>query len=269
MKKKTLSKDFGIFGDLSDNTAPAPEAEGGMGTPPTDISDDIFGIKSEEPAAPADEKPKDEKPSDKEGDTPPEGDPETPPADEDTPPTDEGEPTPEEEVEVTEEEILRLIKESTDWFDELEKSTDLTPEDKKKIQELSDINDELIAKNATLTRQLEAARETSNKTLEDGEWLRIYQPIIDKLEKDPQLMLFVKYMGTKNEAMKTRLTDIAKDLLYTLTWVDVYSLMDTQTKDSATALGSESEEAVPPAIDTPKEVTGQKYTRKKDPTFPL
>lgn len=45
--------------------------------------------------------------------------------------------------------------------------------------------------------------------------------------------------------------------------------MDNQTKGDATALGNESEEAVPPAIDTPKEVTGQKYTRKKDPTFPL
>jgi hypothetical protein len=251
MAKKTLSKDFGIFGDLSEETKPdAPAAEGEQATPPTDIPDDIFGINSDEPV-------KEETPTPEEEEipTPEEGD-ETPP---------EGDGTTIED----ENEILRLIREAEASINELEESPDLTPEDKKKVQELSDTVDELTARNESLSRQLEAAREASNKTLEDGEGLRIYQPIIDKLEKDPQLMLFVKYMGTKNETMKNRLTDIAKDLLYTLTWVDVYSLMDTQTKGDATALGMESEEAVPPALDTPKEVTGQKYTRKKDPTFPL
>lgn len=259
MNKKTLSKDFGIFGDLSDAKPDAPAAEGEQATPPADIPDDIFGITSE--------KPEKETPASKEEEIPT-------PEEETVEPTSEGEEPPTEwegegEVEVTEDEILKLIQEAEAGFDELENSPDLTPEDKKKLQDLSDVVDELTAKNETLQRQLEAARETSNKTLEDGEGLRIYQPIIDKLEKDPQLMLFVKYMGTKNETMKNRLTDIAKDLLYTLTWVDVYSLMDDQTKGDATALGNEGEEAVPPAIDTPKEVTGQKYTRKKDPTFPL
>lgn len=256
MGKKQLSKDFDIFGDLSETKPDAPKAEGEQATPPTDVPDDIFGITSEKPA-------KEETPAPEgEEEIPtPEGEEPQPPADEEA---GEGEGT-----EVTEDEILALIKQAEEWLNDLENSPDLTPEDKKKIQDLSDVVDELTAKNESLTRQLEAARETSNRTLEDGEGLRIYQPIIDKLEKDPQLMLFVKYMGTKNETMKNRLTDICKDLLHTLTWVDVYSLMDTQTKDSATALGNEPEDAVPPALDVPKEVTGQKYTRKKDPTFPL
>lgn len=261
MGKKTLSKDFGIFGDLSEEATPdAPAADGEQGTPPTDIPDDIFGITSEKPEKEAPEAEKEiPTPEEEGGETPPE----TEGDGEETPPA-EGEDTSD-----AEDEIMRLIQEAEASINDLEASTDLTPEDRKKLQDLSDTVDELTAKNETLQRQLEAARETSNKTLEDGEGLRIYQPIIDKLEKDPQLMLFVKYMGTKNETMKNRLTDIAKDLLYTLTWVDVYSLMDNQTKGDATALGNESEEAVPPAIDTPKEVTGQKYTRKKDPTFPL
>ena len=266
MNKKTLSKDLGIFGDLSEEAKPdAPAADGTEATPPADIPDDIFGITSEKPVKEEKEIPapeeEEEEEEEAEGETPAaESEGEEPPTEEEGDGTDTSD---------AEDEIMRLIQEAEASISDLEASEDLTPEDRKKLQDLSDTVDELTAKNETLSRQLEAARETSNKTLEDGEWLRIYQPIIDKLEKDPQLMLFVKYMGTKNETMKNRLTDIAKDLLYTLTWVDVYSLMDDQTKGDATALGNESEEAVPPAIDTPKEVTGQKYTRKKDPTFPL
>jgi len=170
---------------------------------------------------------------------------------------------------VTEDEIMRLIEEASQGFDELVKSENLTPEDQKKVQDLADANDELNAKVESLTRQLDAARELTNKNLESGEELRIYKPLMDKLEKEPQLMLFAKYYGTKNETMKDRLTDICKDMLYQLTGTDIYALMDENTTNSATALANESEEAVPPAIETATQVTGQKYTRKKDPTFPL
>lgn len=262
MAKKTLSKDFGIFGDFTEANPDAPAKEGDKATPPSDIPNDIFGITSD--------KPEKETPTEDKGEEPaaewdPVKDPEAPT---DTPVPKEGEDDAEQAA--AEDEIMRLIEEATAWLDELAKSEDLTPEDRQKLQTLSDTVDELTAKNESLGRQLDAAREAGNKNLEDGEWLRIYQPIIDKLEKDPQLMLFVKYMGTKNETMKNRLTDIAKDLLHTLTWMDVYALMDNQTKDSATALGTEGEEAVPPALDVPDtEVRGNKYTRKRDPTFPI
>lgn len=47
--------------------------------------------------------------------------------------------------------------------------------------------------------------------------MRIYQPMITKLEKDPQLMMLAKHYGTKNDTMKDRLTDIVKDMLHELT----------------------------------------------------
>jgi len=98
----------------------------------------------------------------------------------------------------------------------------------------------------SLKRQLDAARETGNKSLEMGEEMRVYEPLIAKLEKDPQLLLFAKHYGTKNDTMKSRLTDIAKDMLHNLTGIDVYALLDEKANNGANAFGNASEEAVPP-----------------------
>lgn len=267
-KEKKLAKDFDLFGDLSEKPPVDPAApEIPAGT--EDIPNDIFGLGSAEPKKdePAPEKEKEEPKKEEE------------PKPEDELPTDEKEtPNPEEpkksdaplDTSDEENEIEKLIREAWAGLEAIKNDPEATPDMLKKIQEATDLNDELAAKVESLTRQLETAREQNNKNLETGEEMRIYEPMIQKLEKDPQLMILAKHYGTKNETMKTRLTDIVKDMLHSLTGIDVYALMDDETKSKATAFGEENPEATPPAIDPPKkEEQAPGYRRPKDKTFSL
>lgn len=267
---KKLSKDVDMF-NMSKKEGIGNDSE-------IRIPDDIFWLGSA--PAPKEEAPADDK---KPADTPPaeEKPEETPPADDpkDTPPKEE---TPEEpakegapadtpgDTTAEENEIEKLIREAGQGLQDIKDDPSNTPEQLKKLQEALDLNDELSAKVESLTRQLDVAREQTNKNLETGEEMRIYQPLIQKLEKDPQLMLLAKHYGTKNDTMKERVTQIVKDMLHDLTGIDIYALMDKETMDKATAFWEASTEVTPPAIDTPeKAAPAPGYTRKKDKTFPI
>lgn len=250
-----------LFPSLGDGAATPPATEEKAAPAPDTDLGDIFGLNSEET-------PKEETPAEE---TPAEEKKEETPAAEETPKeeTPKEDPTPS-STKNEEDELEKLIREAGLGLDELSTSPDLSDKDKKKVQELADQNSELQATVESLTRQLDAAREQTNRSLETNEELRIYKPLIDKMEKEPQLMMFVKYFGSKNDVMKQRLTDICKDMLQSLTGIDVYSLVDEQTNAAATAFGKESEETTPPAIDpgTAKE-TAAAPRRPRDKTFGL
>ena len=259
-----------LFPSLGDGAATPPVKEKKPApTPDTDLGD-IFGLGEETPA--------EETPAATE--TPEEKKEETTPPSEETP----AEETPAEEKSETgeetpsspsdtkdeEDEMERLVREAGLGIEDLKNSPDLSDKDKQKVLKLEEQNSELQATVESLTRQLDVAREQNNRSIETSEEMRIYQPLIAKLEKEPQLLLFAKYYGSKNEAMKNRLTDICKDMLQNLTGIDIYALLDEKTTASATAFGGTSEEVTPPAIDTgsaPK--TDAAPRRKKDPTFSL
>lgn len=257
-----------LFPSLGDgNDTPPMKEETPAPVPESDLGD-IFGLGSETPAEetpkPANETPKEEKTTAEE--TPAE---ETPAEEK----TETGEETPEStpsDTQAEEDEMERLIREAGLGLDELKASPDLSEKDKQRVIKLEEQNSELQATVESLTRQLDVAREQNNRSVETSEEMRIYQPLIAKLEKEPQLLLFAKYYGSKNEAMKNRLTDICKDMLQNLTGIDVYALLDEKANASATAFGETGTEATPPAIDTgtPKK-TDAAPRRPRDKTFSL
>lgn len=87
----------------------------------------------------------------------------------------------------------RLVREAGLGIEDLKNSPDLSDKDKQKVLKLEEQNSELQATVESLTRQLDVAREQNNRSIETSEEMRIYQPLIAKLEKEPQLLLFAKY----------------------------------------------------------------------------
>jgi chorismate-pyruvate lyase len=87
----------------------------------------------------------------------------------------------------------RLVREAGLGIEELKQSPDLSEKDMKKVVELEEKNSILAGTVESLTRQLDVAREQNNRSIETSEEMRIYQPLIAKLEKEPQLLLFAKY----------------------------------------------------------------------------
>lgn len=276
MAKKNLGKDLDLFPTLGDGAATPPAKEETTTPAPDTDMGDIFGLGGEdtskaEPEKEAAKEDKTDKPADE------------PAAKTDPAPVDDtnilDEPDPSKEgakdpssptdTKDEEDEMEKLIREAGLWIEELKQSPDLSEKDKKKLQEISEQNDELATANETLTRQLEVAREQNNRSVENSEEMRIYKPLIDKLEKEPQLMLFAKYYWSKNDAMKGRLTDICKDMLQTLTGIDVYALLDKETTDSATAFGSDGADSAPPALTDAPAKADVVTRRKKDNTFSL
>lgn len=270
MNKKRLWKDLDLFPSLGDGAATPPaKEEKSAPAPDTDLGD-IFGLGEETPAeeTPAPE----DKSTEKKEETPAEETPaEETPAPEDEP-TEKKEETPSSpsDTKDEEDEMERLVREAGLGIEDLKNSPDLSDKDKQKVLKLEEQNSELQATVESLTRQLDVAREQNNRSIETSEEMRIYQPLIAKLEKEPQLLLFAKYYWSKNEAMKNRLTDICKDMLQNLTGIDVYALLDKETTDSATAFGNTTEDATPPAIDKAEaNKTDAAPRRKKDNTFSL
>jgi hypothetical protein len=270
MNKKRLWKDLDLFPSLGDGAATPPaKEEKSAPAPDTDLGD-IFGLGEETPAeeTPAPEEKSTDKKTEDTSST------EELPTEE-TPAEEKSEksaetPSSPSDTKDEEDEMERLVREAGLGIEELKQSPDLSEKDMKKVVELEEKNSILAGTVESLTRQLDVAREQNNRSIETSEEMRIYQPLIAKLEKEPQLLLFAKYYWSKNEAMKNRLTDICKDMLQNLTGIDVYALLDKETTDSATAFGNTTEDATPPAIDKAEaNKTDAAPRRKKDNTFSL
>lgn len=270
MNKKRLWKDLDLFPSLGDGAATPPaKEEKSAPAPDTDLGD-IFGLGEETPAeeTPAPEEKSTDKKTEDTSSTEELPTEETP-AEEKSEKSEETPSSPS-DTKDEEDEMERLVREAGLGIEELKQSPDLSEKDMKKVVELEEKNSILAGTVESLTRQLDVAREQNNRSIETSEEMRIYQPLIAKLEKEPQLLLFAKYYWSKNEAMKNRLTDICKDMLQNLTGIDVYALLDKETTDSATAFGNTTEDATPPAIDKAEaNKTDAAPRRKKDNTFSL
>lgn len=199
MNKKKLSKDLDLFPSFDDGAAtPPPMKEEKPAPAPNNDMGDIFGIESETPAEEKTPAPED-KSTEKKEEVP--ADPEEKnPLDEIDNPTPTPEDKSEEKKEDTptdtkdeEDELERLVREAGLGIEELKQSPDLSPKDMKKVVELEEANSVLQGTVESLTRQLDVAREQNNRSIETSEEMRIYQPLIAKLEKEPQLLLFAKY----------------------------------------------------------------------------
>lgn len=74
-----------------------------------------------------------------------------------------------------------------------------------------------------------------NKYWEDSD-LSLYKSEVDTLESNPKLRALIKFRNSDNEKVKTKVDNIAMDLIYDRLWIDVSELIDAQWKAATSSI---------------------------------
>ncbi len=74
-----------------------------------------------------------------------------------------------------------------------------------------------------------------NKYWEDSD-MSLYKPEVDMLESNPKLRALVKFRGSDNDKIKTKVDNIVMDLIYDRLWIDVSELLEKKDKDNVSSV---------------------------------
>lgn len=128
-------------------------------------------------------------------------------------------------------ELDQLFEDISASLDEVSSKTN--DESVRKI--VDDLRETLSTKEMEL-QKLQRENEVLYSKYLDSVWeatdMGMYKSVIDKLESNPKMMMFVKYFGNKDdERITNKLTQVASDFIYELTGTDISDAIESSSKD--------------------------------------